>query len=167
MHLHFNQFSSQDSPLEPYDAIGDEVRISYDPKTKMTCLARLENGTDAFGAPTRYLVVSGTSRKLDAWLGVEINVPSSTQHLTIRMRCYPAETVSPSIYYDLNGETHTVPLPDQPANDSFFNLRISADTWQGVIPTEIDAFRIGLMTKTDHWYAIGIISVDITGADHA
>jgi hypothetical protein len=150
-----------EKPLAPYAEIGDNLCISYDQKTAMTCSARVEIGQDQFGNTCKYIVVSGESRKPDAWLGVELTVPSQTDHVTFRMRMYPEQNITPFIYIDRGGETETISLPQQPTNDAFFALRIGSEHWAQNIKQPYDALRIGLMTKTSNWYAIGLMSVDI------
>ena len=121
----------------------------------MSLVAKTETSDD-----TDRLIIRGSNRHPDDWLGLEVRVPSDADGIELIMRYAPSERLFPRIYYSVNGSEYSLDEPDRTAPATYGAVRFDTDRWREIANADdITDIKLAILLPARPWFALGLQSI--------
>ena len=160
--LYFDQFENDEQPFGTYDQIGEDVRLAFDPNSRMAVTCQRSQYQDHTGSKCDALILRGTNRGENDWMALEIDLDLNFKNVILFLRYAPAERVYPRAYIKVDGRDEQIDLPDFTIGFDWTKHDISGevfDHFSGLKRSDITALRIALLFPNRPWFALGVSKI--------
>lgn len=167
--LNFLLYDATPTVISHREAIGDGVRLLFDPNAKMVCTVARTSVTNHFNEAQDCLRISGANRKAEEWFGIEIDMTPDTIELALTLRVFPAIRLFPRVHLNIGEEVRYVDLPDVAASDSFATRFFSAQQWRSLSdwPSTATRPRMLLLVPSTPWFILELTGIERKAVDDA